>query len=58
MSFEFSPKQRQGIEQLCEEFAVRKLLLFGSAVGDDYDVAKSDLDFVAEFSQSEDLSPE
>jgi len=47
-------QKREQIAQLCREFHVRRLALFGSAVGDNFDPERSDLDFVVEF---EALSP-
>ena len=35
--------------QLCRQFQVRQLELFGSALGDAYDPERSDLDFLVEF---------
>jgi uncharacterized protein len=40
---------RGELEQLCRRFHVRRLDLFGSAAGDDFDPARSDLDFLVEF---------
>jgi uncharacterized protein len=40
---------RQELEDLCRRFHVRRLDLFGSAAGDDFDSARSDLDFLVEF---------
>ena len=34
---------------MCRRFHVRRLDLFGSAAGDDFDPARSDLDFLVEF---------
>jgi uncharacterized protein len=34
---------------LCRRFHVRRLDLFGSAAGDDFDAERSDLDFLVEF---------
>lgn len=38
-----------GIEALCREYSVRRLDAFGSAVRDDFDPERSDVDFVLEF---------
>jgi predicted nucleotidyltransferase len=35
--------------ELCRRYGVRKLALFGSALRDDFDPKRSDLDFVVEF---------
>lgn len=37
------------IRELCAEFRVRRLALYGSAVRDDFDPKRSDIDFVVEF---------
>ena len=44
---------RAEIAALCRRFHVRKLEVFGSAArGDDFDPAKSDVDFLVEFDRS------
>ena len=40
---------RQAIAALCRKYAVRRLLLFGSAGTDHFDEATSDIDFLVEF---------
>jgi uncharacterized protein len=40
---------RPELEELCRRFHVRRLDLFGSAAGDDFDPGRSDLDFLVEF---------
>ena len=47
-------QKREQIAQLCRQFHVRRLALFGSALGHDFDPERSDFDFVVEF---ETLSP-
>jgi predicted nucleotidyltransferase len=42
-------EKREQIAQLCREFHVRRLALFGSALGLDFDPGHSDFDFVVEF---------
>lgn len=42
------------LAELCRRCAVKRLDLFGSAAGDGFDPAESDLDFLVEF---EDLDP-
>jgi predicted nucleotidyltransferase len=37
------------IHQLCREHSVKRLELFGSAAADDFDPARSDVDFLVEF---------
>ncbi|WP_420810204.1 nucleotidyltransferase family protein [Halopolyspora algeriensis] len=41
--------KRQEIEELCSTLSVRRLDLFGSAVGDSFDAASSDVDVLVEF---------
>lgn len=41
--------KRQEIEDLCRELSVRRLDVFGSAVGDSFDVEHSDVDVLVEF---------
>jgi predicted nucleotidyltransferase len=38
------------VERLCRRFGVARLALFGSAVTDDFDPGRSDLDVLVEFS--------
>ena len=40
---------RHAIAALCRKYAVRRLLLFGSAGTDRFDEATSDIDFLVEF---------
>jgi len=42
-------QQREQIAELCRQFHVRRLALFGSALDGDFDPERSDLDFVVEF---------
>jgi predicted nucleotidyltransferase len=48
MIVEISSRQEE-LRELCRRFHVRRLDLFGSAAGNDYDPARSDLDFLVEF---------
>jgi predicted nucleotidyltransferase len=41
--------RREELVELCRRFHVRRLDLFGSATGDDFDSERSDLDFLVEF---------
>jgi uncharacterized protein len=41
----------RAVEQLCREFRVHRLELFGSAVGETFDPRTSDLDFLVEFEE-------
>ena len=41
--------KRQELEALCKKYRVKRLYVFGSAVRDDFDPARSDLDFLVEF---------
>ena len=47
-------QKREQVGELCRQYRVRRLALFGSALRDDFDPQRSDLDFVVEF---EPLSP-
>ncbi len=42
-------QHREAIEELCRRYGVTKLDVFGSATGDDFDEARSDVDFLVEF---------
>jgi predicted nucleotidyltransferase len=44
------------IAQLCQQYGVRKLELFGSACRGEFDPETSDLDFVAEFVDRQNVS--
>jgi predicted nucleotidyltransferase len=41
--------KRSEIADLCRRHRVRRLALFGSALGDDFDPARSDVDLLVEF---------
>jgi uncharacterized protein len=41
--------RHEELRELCRRFHVRRLDLFGSAAGEDFDPARSDLDFLVEF---------
>ena len=41
--------RREELRELFRRFHVRRLDLFGSAAGDDFDAERSDLDFLVEF---------
>ena len=43
------------LKSLCRRFHVRRLELFGSAARDDFDPARSDLDFLVEFERDDKL---
>ncbi len=46
------------LAELCEQFGVERLELFGSATNaDQFDPAGSDLDFIVEFCSGQDLGP-
>src|SRR5690242_4801486 len=42
-------ERKEEIAAICRRFAVRRLEVFGSAARDDFDPAKSDVDFLVEF---------
>jgi hypothetical protein len=53
-----SIERKQGeVAALCQRYNVRRLELFGSAATDDFDSARSDLDFLVEFQPGQDLGP-
>jgi hypothetical protein len=45
---------RAAIADLCRTFGVRRLDVFGSAARDDFDPARSDVDFLVDFAHDED----
>ena len=45
-------ENREAIAVLCRRYGVRRLDLFGSATGDRFDPATSDVDFVADFADT------
>ena len=44
--------KRQEVAELCRSSGVKRLEVFGSAVRDDFDPARSDIDFLVEFDDS------
>ena len=44
---------RDQISELCRSFGVRRLDVFGSAVREDFDPARSDVDFLVDFADDE-----
>lgn len=50
-------EHRADIAALCEKFHVVRLEVFGSAAMGDFDEARSDVDFLVEFSPNHDLGP-
>lgn len=46
---EIDAAKSEALSTLCQRYAVRKLKLFGSAVGSRFDENSSDLDFLVEF---------
>jgi uncharacterized protein len=40
---------REAISRLCRKYGVRRLLVFGSAVTEQFDDTRSDVDFLVEF---------
>lgn len=46
----------QQIQGLCRRFHVRRLEMFGSALRDDFDPARSDVDFLVEFDTGTDIN--
>lgn len=46
---QYIDQHRRKITDLCRQYRVRRLELFGSAVGDKFDPSRSDIDFLVEF---------
>lgn len=46
---------REELAELCRRYHVRRLLLFGSATGQEFDPERSDFDFVVDFEAHPDL---
>ena len=49
-------RHRPAIEALCRTYRVKRLDVFGSAVREDFDPARSDVDFLVEFEPDPDLN--
>ena len=49
-------RHRQEIEALCRTYRVKRLDVFGSAVREDFDPLRSDVDFLVEFEPDPDLN--
>jgi hypothetical protein len=49
VAFTLTDAQEVELVRLCQQFAVRELKLFGSAVTEAFDPARSDLDFLVTF---------
>jgi predicted nucleotidyltransferase len=49
--------KRSILADLCRQYAVKRLEVFGSAVTETFDPARSDLDFLVEFLPEQDLGP-
>lgn len=47
-------EHRAQIAELCRSFGVRQLDVFGSAVREDFDPARSDVDFLVDFASDDD----
>ncbi len=50
--FDIRPYQQE-LERLCRHYGVKELALFGSALRDDFEPERSDIDFLVEFSRRE-----
>lgn len=48
----FIDTRKSEIAELCRRFHVRRLEIFGSAVGGDFDPQRSDVDFLVEFTDN------
>jgi uncharacterized protein len=51
----FIDPHRSKIQQLCRQYGVQRLDIFGSAAGDGFDVARSDVDLIVDFGAGEQL---
>ncbi|MEA2025276.1 MAG: nucleotidyltransferase family protein [Chloroflexota bacterium] len=49
-------RHRPEIEAICRTYGVKRLDVFGSAVREDFDPARSDVDFLVEFEPDRDLN--
>ncbi len=49
---QYLDSKQEGIEVLCRKYAVSRLRLFGSALGEHCNLETSDFDFLAEFGPS------
>lgn len=49
--------KREAIEEVCRQYKVRRLEVFGSAVDGSFNPQRSDVDFLVEFHPGEDLGP-
>ena len=49
-------RHRPQIEALCRTYRVKRLDVFGSAVREDFDPMRSDVDFLVEFEQDPELN--
>lgn len=47
--YEMTSEQRTRFEQLCRQYHVSRIDLFGSGARDDFDPERSDLDFLVEY---------
>lgn len=47
--------KREELHTLCRRFRVQRLEVFGSATTDEFDPARSDVDFLVEFDGTDDL---
>jgi uncharacterized protein len=45
--------RREAIAELCRRMGVKRLEVFGSAARDDFDEARSDVDFLVEFNRTD-----
>jgi predicted nucleotidyltransferase len=48
---EIIKSQQTKIVEICQQYKVKKIELFGSAAGDNFDPKQSDLDFLVQFQQ-------
>lgn len=53
MPYELTDPDQLALKAFCKRFGVERLDLFGSALTDEFDPERSDLDFVVQFGPSE-----
>ncbi|MGH9521890.1 MAG: nucleotidyltransferase family protein [Terriglobales bacterium] len=51
-----APNMMASIAELCEQYGVAELSVFGSAARDDFDPERSDYDFLVEYKPAADVS--
>jgi predicted nucleotidyltransferase len=57
MMLEQITRQHDEVRELCRKYCVRRLELFGSALTEHFDSARSDFDFLVEFEPESPMGP-